>query len=496
MMSNNNNDKVTKIKEVRDQNNENEKKNLLKKQKIFFLCILVIVLLVGGILGGLITKDVLIGSDNDIKPQNVEVGKASHIYELLNDNWYYQKNSDELIDSAIKGMTTNSEDPHTAYLSSKETKELMSGLNGNLVGIGIQYAKRGDSIIIETVIANSPASHAGIKVGDEIISVDGHEIRGLSLNDVQKLLKGKKDSKVTIVVDRNNETKTFDLKREVIDASVYLKIKNQVGILKITTFGEDTADAVYNNLLTLKKDHINNLVIDLRDNGGGYVKTALEIASLLIGKDKVVLIENSRDNKKTEIKTDGDKKFSFNKVEILINRNTASASEILTLALRKYLPNCEVIGEQSYGKGTVQNTEQFRDGSMLKYTVAEWLGPNGESINDKGVTPDEVVKLDKAITHQLSNDQNEYHYDQVGDGVKDAQIYLKFLGYKIDREDGYFSKDTKIAVEEFEKANNMSVDGIISPKLIQKLSEKAAIKWYKEREELDTQLNKAIENAK
>lgn len=466
-------------------------------KKIVVVLSVVIAFVLGFTISSITTTNKVVVDSNDSSNESFETQKAKAIFNILNNDWYFSSGKDNLIDNAIKGMTVSDKDTHTTYMSTKEAGSMLGMLNSDFVGIGIQYKQSGDYYVVEAVYTDSPADKAGIKVGDIIKKVDGTSIKNVSSDKISEMIRGKKGEKVVITVERDNKEKEYSMERDEIDTSTLGSIEDGVGILKLETFGDDTAKEVEANLKRFKEKKVKKIIIDLRNNGGGYVETAIDIASLFVDTGKPVLYQKNKDGDLEVYRARDKEKYHFDKIGILVNQNTASASEILTACLKKYT-NVTLVGTKTYGKGTVQNTKQFKDGSMLKYTIAEWLTPDKECINGVGINPDYVVELDPAISYIPSNDAQKknatksYKYDQVGNLVRDAQVYLEFLGYKVDRTDGYYSKKCEKAVKKFQKDNDLKQNGIIDINLIANLQAKSSQYWAKNIKKLDTQKNKML----
>ena len=207
-------------------------------------------------------------------------------------------------------------------------------------------------------------------------------------------------------------------------------------------------------------------MIDLRDNGGGYLTSVVDIASYFLPKGSIVLQEQDKDKNIIEDRTNSDiEPYEYDQIEVLINQDTASAAEVLALALKETL-NATIIGDVSYGKGTVQTTIPFSDGSMLKYTKAIWLSPNGNSINNVGITPDILVETEEALLTAAPQDFEAVSVDSVSTACQVMQIYLDYLGYDIDRQDGYFSTQTLQAMRQFESDYGLEAQDELDDELL------------------------------
>lgn len=441
--------------------------------------------------------------------------KFQTIYDIMSDQWYFGKdveNLDEtLMNDAINGMVNNPLDLHTNYMSKEQALAFSSSLQGNFVGIGIQYyAEDNDNFIIDRVFKNSPAEAAGMMKGDSIIMVDNIDCSGKEIQEISDMIKGEIGSVVQIRVMREGKPVDLSITRDVVNDSVFGYAKETTGILEITSFAETSGEETGKYLKDFHEKGYENLVIDLRDNGGGYLVAAQKIASYLVPADTPLYQQKNKAGEVTETKTIPDYPvYEFKNIVILINEETASASEVLTLTLQEKA-NAKVVGVQSYGKGTAQVPIPFKDGSSLKYTAAEWLSPNGNSINGVGVTPDYVVELDAAITTSVAAlaDGEEYKENTVStlDGevvygkhtvsvTKAVQVYLKFLGYAVDRTDEYFSAQSAQALRQYQRDTGLAVTGVINEDIVKSLLSSCSIKWHNEESTLDLQMLKALEVA-
>ena len=264
--------------------------------------------------------------------------------------------------------------------------------------------------------------------------------------------------------------------------------------LKIYHFGDTTADETISYLDTFVSSGADSLVIDLRGNGGGYLDSLQKIASCFLPKDTVVMRQVYSDGSEETVKTVGGMYDAFKKIVILIDGDTASASEVLTMALKEQRDDVTVIGTTSYGKGTVQITKMFDDGSALKYTVSKWVSPNGVWINDTGIEPDIEVKLHDVLYTSFvqMEDTDTASVDTVSDFVKEVQLSLDYLDYEVDRQDGYFSQVTLAAIQQFEKDHDMEQTDVLNPFAYEAIVSAVVADWNSE-ETHDLQLQKADE---
>lgn len=428
-----------------------------------------------------------------------EFQKLEEIYTLMSEKFYFgkdQKNlKQKLMDGAISGLVEAGGDIHTSYLDNEQTQNFTGSMEGSFVGIGIQFYSVDDStFIIDEVLKNSPAEAAGFLMGDQIYAIDNTVCKKMTASDVKALITNSKSDEITLEIIRENKHKKIKVKKATVQDSVYSSVHGKTGILELDTFAETSGDEVKSHLQSLKKDGCENLILDLRNNTGGYLKSAQEIASYLLPKDTVIFREESKDGSKEDYKTiSGYEQFTYKKIVIIVNGDTASAAEVLTAALKEHL-GATVVGEKTYGKGTVQVPLTFKDGTMFKYTTAEWITPNGEKINEKGITPDVEVKLDEAFYTSAPILKKEvYQPDTVSTAAKSAQVYLKFLGYAVDRTDEYFSYASSEALKQYQKDKGMKVTGNIDAETLTSLLSSCALKWHSEEAQQDTQMKKAVE---
>lgn len=324
---------------------------------------------------------------------------------------YYLGDVDEkkLKEGAIKGYIEGLGDPYTEYISADEMEDYLSDTMGNFVGIGIYMVKNTEKGKIQVLapIKGSPAEKAGIQAGDLILTVDGVDYSADEMTIASNKIKGEEGTTVTIEVLRGTETKKYELKREKVKVNqVEGKVlSNNIGYINFTSFDETTADDFKAKFEELNKQGIKSLIIDLRNNGGGIVDQALQIADYVADKDSVLLYEVDKNNKETVKKAKTDPIINM-PIIILTNENTASASEILAGAL-KDLGKAKTVGTTTYGKGVIQQILKLSDGSGLKVTIEEYQTPNRNKIHKIGIAPDEEVKLPDSVTNVLNVTESE-----------------------------------------------------------------------------------------
>lgn len=331
-------------------------------------------------------------------------------YKEIIDKYYLgEVDEEKLKEGAIKGYIEGLGDPYTEYISANEMEDYLSDTMGNFVGIGIYMVKNTEKGKIQVLapIKGSPAEKAGIQAGDLILTVDGVDYSADEMTIASNKIKGEEGTTVTIEVLRGTETKKYELKREKVKVNqVEGKVlSNNIGYINFTSFDETTADDFKAKFEELNKQGIKSLIIDLRNNGGGIVDQALQIADYVADKDSVLLYEVDKNNKETVKKAKTDPIINM-PIIILTNENTASASEILAGAL-KDLGKAKTVGTTTYGKGVIQQILKLSDGSGLKVTIEEYQTPNRSKIHKIGIAPDEEVKLPDSVTNVLNVTESE-----------------------------------------------------------------------------------------
>ena len=332
-------------------------------------------------------------------------------YRQLIDKYYLgEVDEEKLTEGAIKGYIEGLDDPYTEYISKEDMEDYMADVTGNFVGIGIYMVKdtENDKIMVLSPIKGGPAERAGIQPGDLIISVDGETCTAEDMSVIATKIKGEEGSTVKLEILRGNETLNFELTRENIKVNPVEGevLEGNIGYIEFSSFDTGTAEEFKTKFEELQSQGINSLIIDLRNNGGGVVDEALEIAGYILDKDSVILYEVDKDGNEQVEKTENDPIINM-PVIILTNENTASSSEILAGALKDH-GKATIVGTKTYGKGVIQQLLSLPDGSGLKITSEEYLTPNKTKINEIGIEPDETVELPETVTNilQVERDQD------------------------------------------------------------------------------------------
>lgn len=325
---------------------------------------------------------------------NVDFSALNSVYEKLVENYDGDLDKTKIIEEAKRGLVKAAGDDYTYYLTAAEAEEFEKDLNGDVgAGIGVEIGQRDGYVKVLRTTPDNPARKAGVLAGDIIYKADDEDISTLTVDEVAKKLRGAAGTKVKLTVVRGSEEKSFELTRETINnVSVYADYKDKTAIITISRFDQDTGRLAREKAQEAINKGCDKFIIDLRGNGGGYVSAAKEVASLWI--DGKIVVEQKSGNGLYDEKTYANRNQAIlagKKTIVLTNGSTASASEIVAGALKDY-GLATLIGEKTFGKGSVQALESFATGEMLRVTVAKWYTPNGKNINHEGIEPDKKVE--------------------------------------------------------------------------------------------------------
>lgn len=331
------------------------------------------------------------------QPLNTEI--MNEVYRELVANYDGDLDVDKLSDGAARGMTKAVGDDYTSFMDKKEAAEFNKDLNGEISGIGAEIGMRGLQPTVLRVIDDSPAKKAGLKAGDVFVAVNGMSVAGETAGDVADKVTGEAGTTVKLTVRRSGESLDFSITRaQINDPSVRWSVSDNVGILTISRFDENTGSLARKAASEFTNKGVKGVIVDLRNNGGGYLTAAQEVASLWLDDGKMVVTEKSRGKVTDTIKASGSPTFKGKKTIVLVNGNSASASEIVAGALKDYQV-ATLVGEKTFGKGTVQKVINLSDGRILKVTVARWYTPHDRNITKEGIQPNQTVKMSSDDTN-------------------------------------------------------------------------------------------------
>lgn len=319
-------------------------------------------------------------------------GKLDQLYDTITSSFYKEVDEDAMMEGAYKGLVAGLNDPYSSYMTAEEYETWVATATGEYSGVGITFTQDEDgNFVVVSVTDDSPAADVGIREGDIIKTVDGQEYSDLDV--IGNAIRGEEGSEIEITYIRDGEEKSVTMTREKITqhSVEHRMFDGNIGYISISSFIETTGEDFSQALKELEEDGAQGLVLDLRDNGGGLVDACVQVADEFLDEGVVVYVEDRDGNRTDYDAKDGKTDL---KTVVLVNENSASASEILAAALQD--KGFEIVGQTTYGKGVIQSTAQLEDGSALKLTIMQYFSPDGNAINEKGVTPD----------HQVANEEN------------------------------------------------------------------------------------------
>lgn len=389
-------------KEFTEEKEEPEVREIIVEKKSGFnylevILIMIITLIIGGFVGSTVTNFTK-KHTSDTK-SGIETNQYKEFIDTYNDikkNYYEEIDEDALLDAGIKGMLDFLGDKYSVYMDQEETDEFNEQVEGKYQGVGVEIVQNEDQTVeIYRVFDDSPAKKAGLKAGDIIQKIGTEDVTGKTSAEISDMIRGSKEKKVTLTVLREGEEKEFTLEKTSVDiesvtTKTFERENKKIGYIAISIFASNTEEQFGKKLKELEKEGIDGLIIDVRGNSGGYLTSVTDIASMFLEKGKVIyqldtkgIIEQIRDQSK--------EKRTY-PVAVLINKGSASASEILAAALHESY-GAYLVGTFTYGKGTVQRAYELKSGATVKYTIQKWLTPDGNWINETGLTPTHLEEL-------------------------------------------------------------------------------------------------------
>lgn len=360
-------------------------------------------------------KIVITGKDSDSQVKSVNFNLYWDVWNKLQQKYIGKPIKDsDLFYGSVQGLVAAAGDPYTVFMPPKKAERFNQDLAGAFSGIGAELGIKKDIVTVVAPLPETPAEKAGIKPGDKILAVDGVETYGLALDEVVNKIRGPRGTsvKLTIFSDGADAPRDVTIIRDtiIVKSISWRMLDNNVAYLKISSFGEDTAEEFEQAVRKIVVKNPTAMILDLRNDPGGFLDTAVRVGSEWVAKG-IIVTEKFSDGRVEEYISNGSHRFTDMRTIVLINRGSASASEILAGALQDY-KKATVLGEKSFGKGSVQDYEQLSDGSALKITVAEWLTPKLRSINHNGITPDKVITPPATSATSTADTVTDYVLDE------------------------------------------------------------------------------------
>jgi len=332
------------------------------------------------------------GNDKDL-PEDLDYSSVEQLYDTLRKQYDGTLTKTKVLDGLKRGLVASTGDPYTTYLSPKEAQDFQDSLNGEFDGIGAEIAIKNDQLQVVAPLPATPAEKAGLRAGDPIIAIDGKDTADLSVEQAVTRIRGKKGSTVTLTIVRDKKPVEVPIVRDSIkiDDATGKVIDGKIGYIELRTFGEASARQVEAIAQDFKAQGVKKVILDLRNNSGGLLDQSVDIAGIWLD-GQVVVTERSADGKEEVLRAERGGILHGTELVILINGGSASASEIVAGALQDHKV-ATIVGEKSFGKGSVQTITSLGNGAELKVTVARWYTPSGKSIDKAGISPDKKVEL-------------------------------------------------------------------------------------------------------
>lgn len=445
------------------------------------------------------------------KPNNVVMNSQSggvlqsveEAYELIRNESVHNTTEKQLVEGAISGMAGALKDPYSTYYTREEAKMHKEQLSDKRVGIGAEITESQGRFIIVSPMKSSPAEKAGLKPYDEIVQVDDERTDGKTLTEIIQLIRGEAGSTLKMTVYRPSEDRHIDLKmtrsaiaQNSVTSKVLVSDGKNIGYISISVFGEKTAEEWYKNTNELLKQNISGLVIDVRSNPGGYLKSVEQVIGSLVKPDSTyAYMENASGHQEPLQISTKDLAFKYDErlkslpIVLIQDEGSASASEVLSAAL-KDLNRASIAGVKSFGKGTVQETWPLSNGGELKLSTRKWLTPKRDWIHGKGIQATLEIEQNALYHMKLPPITGHYKEGDYAEDIQTVQEILKAQGFSVSRVDGYFDTSTAEAVQEYNKKNKLEGRNEMNEAFLFALHQEMV--KYRENVENDLQLQMAV----
>ncbi len=460
--------------------------------KPFFFIMLIFTLILST--AGLTIFALTFGEDKVVEvgsPERREFQKLYQAYDDLKAEYYADIDQEALVNGAINGMIDALGDPYSDYMNQDEAAQFEESISSSFQGIGAEIQERNGFISVVSPIKNSPAEKAGILPNDQIIAVDGESIQGMSASEAVLLIRGEKGTSVSLTIKRGDMSDPMEItivRDEIPIETVYAELlEDQVAHIQITSFSQNTYDELLKAITDMEEKGMKAMVLDVRQNPGGLLTSAIDISNLFVDAGKP-LFQTKVKEKDAEIYTATNGTKVEVPVNLLIDGGSASASEILAGAMSESA-GTQLIGLNTFGKGTVQTANELNDGSNMKFTTAKWLTPEGNWIHEKGIAPDIKIEYPSYTQLPYLDASVELKIGVLSDQVKAAEEMLVAIGFDTGKVDGLFDEQTETAIKQIQKENELEETGILTGDTTYVLMDRLRVKIEKE----DPQLLKAKE---
>lgn len=418
-----------------------------------------------------------------------EFSKLYDVFDELKDSYYSEFDEEELVNGAINGMVDALGDPYSDYMNVDEASQFDESISSSFQGIGAEIQERNGIITVVSPIKNSPAERAGIMPNDQILSVDGEDIRGFSASEAVLLIRGEKGTDVTLTIKRG-EAQPIEVtitRDDIPIETVYAEMMdNGVAHIAISSFSRNTYQELLTALEEMEAAGMTSLLLDVRQNPGGLLDVAMEIASLFVAEGEPIL-QIEQQGQAEVIPAQGGEKISI-PTAVIIDEGSASASEIIAAALSESA-DIPLIGLTTFGKGTVQSVEDLEDGSNIKLTTAKWLTPNGNWIHEKGIEPDYKVEYPSFASLAPLDASTELSVGLQSEAVTSLEQFMTALGFEAGEQDGRFDETLEAAIIEFQQVKELEPTGVVTGETTTAIMDAIRTKLTEE----DPQLLKAAE---
>lgn len=443
--------------------------------------------------GSLPGQSLITGSNTKLSTE--EIQKIQAAFSTIMGDYVGDVDRETLVDGAITGMAEVLEDPYSQYLTDQSAQQLDETIDGSFEGIGAEIIEAENYIQIVSPIKGSPAEKAGLLANDIITAVDGESIQGYTAQEAVELIRGEAGTDVILTIQRGEDTFDVTVTRDTVPIqTVYYNLIEDnptVGYIQITSFSTPTYDELVAAVEDLRSQGAEKFVLDVRGNPGGLLTSALQIANMFLEDGDVIMQVEEKDSDPVVYKASDADYGDFQVTEdvvLLADQGSASASEILAAALQESA-GVQVVGSQTFGKGTVQSIFDLDADAELKITIAKWLTPSGTWIHEKGVTPDVPVDLPDYASLTLIDTSQTYKEGDSSDAIKNIESVLVALGYQTSEADTVFESDTTEAVTALQAQNDLSQTGVVDAETATAMM----VEMQALIAENDTQLDKAVE---